>query len=312
MADRLHIETFLEMLLVERGVAENTLDSYARDLNDLASYLAENGSGLMTAGESDLRGYLQSLSKRGFAPSSQARRLSAMRQMYRFLYAEKMRGDDPTTTLDSPRLGRPLPKTLSVDDVQTLLDEAKRLADMDASPAKRGNALRIHALLELLYCTGLRVSELVALPKSAVQGGLDHTIVTGKGSKDRLVPLSAAALRAAEAWLLHQSRKAKHSTLEHQSPFLFPASSAKGHLTRQAFARDLKVLAASAGLPASAVSPHVLRHAFASHLLQNGADLRAVQQLLGHADIATTQIYTHVLEERLIQLVQDAHPMAQA
>ncbi|MEO0497864.1 MAG: site-specific tyrosine recombinase XerD [Pseudomonadota bacterium] len=311
MADGLHIETFLEMLAVERGVAGNTLDSYGRDLTDLSGFLSDGRPGLINADEADLRAYLQSLSRRGFAASSQARRLSALRQFYRFLYAEKMRGDDPTTMLDSPRLGRPLPKTLSVADVGRLLDEAQRQASHADTYSKRGPALRMVALLELLYCTGLRVSELVALPVSAVRGGLDHTIVTGKGNKERLVPLSKAALDASSIWLEHLKLSNGEAVPGTASPFLFPAASASGHLTRQAFARDLKALAASAGLAVSAISPHVLRHAFASHLLQNGADLRAVQQLLGHADIATTQIYTHVLEERLIQLVQDAHPMAE-
>lgn len=314
MADSLHIETFLEMLAVERGVARNTLESYGRDLADLSGFLSQGGHGLITAGETELRAYLQSLNKRGFAASSQARRLSALRQFYRFLYAEKMRSDDPTTTLDSPRLGRPLPKTMSVADVQRLLEEAQNQAAQASSSqtaSKRAAALRMHVLLELLYCTGLRVSELVALPASAVRGGLDHAIVTGKGNKERLVPLSRAALEASDIWLDHLKRSNAKADQRNLSPFLFPAASSSGHLTRQAFARDLKALAAAAGLPVSSISPHVLRHAFASHLLQNGADLRAVQQLLGHADIATTQIYTHVLEERLIQLVQDAHPMSQ-
>ncbi|MEN0087591.1 MAG: site-specific tyrosine recombinase XerD [Pseudomonadota bacterium] len=310
MADGLQIETFLEMLAVERGVARNTLESYGRDLVDLSAFLSSQNNNLLLAGEFELRSYLQSLSQRGLAASSQARRLSALRQFYRFLYAEKLRGDDPTTTLDSPKLGRPLPKTLSVHDVEQLLEEAERQAAAPGTDAKRGTALRMRTLLELLYCTGLRVSELVGLPVSAVKGGLDPTIVTGKGNKERLVPLSNAALDAAELWLAHLNRKTKDASIGSRSPFLFPAASASGHLTRQAFARDLKALAAMANLPTSAISPHILRHAFASHLLQNGADLRAVQQLLGHADIATTQIYTHVLEERLIQLVQDAHPMS--
>ncbi|MEM1365018.1 MAG: site-specific tyrosine recombinase XerD [Pseudomonadota bacterium] len=311
MADGLHIETFLEMLSVERGVAANTLDSYGRDLADLSAFLRGGSQTLLGAHETDLSAYLQSLSQRGFAASSQARRLSALRQFYQFLYAEKLRGDDPTTTLDAPRLGRPLPKTMSVADVQTLLDEAKRQTLVPQSRAKLGNALRMEALLELLYCTGLRVSELVSLPASAVRGGLDHAIVTGKGNKERLVPLSGAALAASTKWLEHLYNKDEKDGRRVRSQFLFPAGSASGHLTRQAFARDLKALAAAAGLRTEAISPHVLRHAFASHLLQNGADLRAVQQLLGHADITTTQIYTHVLEERLIQLVQDAHPLAQ-
>jgi integrase/recombinase XerD len=302
-ADALHIETFLEMMAVERGAALNTLESYRRDLEDLSDHLREAGQDMQSARDDHLRGYLAELTNRGLAASSQARKVSSLKQLFAFLYSERLRPDDPGATLSAPKQGRPLPKNLSVDDVTALLDLARAEAELQmeqGSDKKFSMALRTLALLELLYCTGLRVSELVSLPVSAVKSGRDHTIVTGKGNKERLVPLSQAALDASANWLTIRPGK---------SSYLFPAASASGHMTRQAFGRDLKALAIRARLPANNVSPHVLRHAFASHLLQNGADLRAVQQLLGHADIATTEIYTHVLEERLIQLVEDAHPL---
>jgi integrase/recombinase XerD len=304
-ADRLHIETFLEMMAVERGAARNTLESYQRDLLDLADFVKGAGSQLDLLADRHLRDYLADLQSRDLAASSQARRVSAIKQFFQFLYSERIRSDDPSAQLSAPKLGRSLPKYLSVDQVSMLIDRARLEADMqmaEGSDKKYAMALRSLALLELLYCTGLRVSELISLPRSVVLGDRDHTIVTGKGSKERLVPLSIPALTACQKWIAAQRLK---------SGPLFPAASASGHITRQAFARDLKALAGRAGLASELVSPHVLRHAFASHLLQNGADLRAVQQLLGHADIATTQIYTHVLEERLVQLVQDAHPLAQ-
>ena len=301
------------MLSVERGVSENTLAGYRRDLVDLSGFLSSRSSALLRASNADLRAYLQNLSKRGFAASSQARRLSAMRQFFQFLYAENLRGDDPSSTLDSPRQPLTLPKTLSVEAVDHLLTQAEHQAanaDSALSQAKHLVTLRTLARLELLYSTGLRVSELVALPIAVLNRAQDHLIVTGKGNKDRLVPMSARARIATQRYrkMLKQRRGDRHN----DDGFLFPASSVQGHITRQAFARDLKDLAMKAGLPPGAISPHVLRHAFASHLLQNGADLRAVQQLLGHADIATTQIYTHVLEDRLRQLVEDAHPLSQS
>ncbi|PDQ20562.1 tyrosine recombinase [Mesorhizobium sanjuanii] len=298
------IEAFLEMMSVERGAAENTLSSYRRDLEDASAGI---GGGLAAAGAADIRAYLDDIAARGFAATSQARKLSAIRQFFKFLYAEGLRGDDPTGTLDSPKKGRPLPKTMSEADTGRLIDRAAEEA-RDASPGDGDDlaALRLHALVEVLYATGLRVSELVGLPVTVAQRDDRFFMVRGKGDKERMVPLSAKARSAMQAWLAARAAVPAFA----DSPFLFPAASDSGYLSRQVFARDLKGLAARAGISAAKISPHVLRHAFASHLLQNGADLRAVQQLLGHADISTTQIYTHVLEERLVRLVNDHHPLA--
>ncbi|CAM5604700.1 integrase/recombinase XerD [Aquamicrobium terrae] len=304
MSSAARIEAFLEMMSAERGAAENTLAGYRRDLEDAAAAIK---GGLASAGSADIRAYLDGIAARGFAPTSQARKLSALRQFFRFLYAEGLRGDDPTGTLDSPKKGRPLPKTMGEAETGRLLDRAALEA---ADPAQGGGealaALRLHALVEVLYATGLRVSELVALPVAVAQRDDRFFLVRGKGNKERMVPLSAKARAAMKAWL---EAREKVPALA-GSPFLFPAGSDSGHLPRQVFARELKGLAARAGIAAARISPHVLRHAFASHLLQNGADLRAVQQLLGHADISTTQIYTHVLEERLVRLVNEHHPLA--
>ncbi|MGN6304069.1 MAG: site-specific tyrosine recombinase XerD [Mesorhizobium sp.] len=302
MKSAARIEAFLEMMSAERGAAENTLAGYRRDLEDAAETIAGN---LADASSDAIRTYLDSMAARGFAPTSQARKLSALRQFFKFLYAEGLRGDDPTGTLDSPKKGRPLPKVMSEAETGRLLDRAAREAD-DPEQDDRLAALRLHALVEVLYATGLRVSELVGLPVTVAQRDDRFFMVRGKGGKERMVPLSAKARAAMRTWLA--ARAAVPAFAE--SPFLFPAGSESGHLARQVFARDLKGLAARAGIASVSLSPHVLRHAFASHLLQNGADLRAVQQLLGHADISTTQIYTHVLEERLVRLVNEHHPLA--
>lgn len=297
------IEAFLEMMSAERGAAENTLSSYRRDLEDASEAIK---GGLAGAGSADIRAYLDDIAARGFAPTSQARKLSAIRQFFKFLYAEGLRGDDPTGTLDSPRKGRPLPKTMSEAETERLLDRAAQEAAEPGPDGDRLAALRLHALVEVLYATGLRVSELVGLPVAVALRDDRFFMVRGKGDKERMVPLSAKARTAMRVWLAARAERPAFA----ESPFLFPASSDSGHLSRQVFARDLKGLAARSGIEAAKISPHVLRHAFASHLLQNGADLRAVQQLLGHADISTTQIYTHVLEERLVRLVNDHHPLA--
>ena len=298
------IEAFLEMMSVERGAAENTLAGYRRDLEDASESIK---GGLAGASTADLRSYLNDIAMRGFAATSQARKLSALRQFFKFLYAEGLRADDPTGTLDSPRKDRPLPKTMSEADTGRLLDRAALEAgDSAQGGGDRPAALRLHALVEVLYATGLRVSELVGLPVTVAQRDDRFFMVRGKGDKERMVPLSAKAKAAMRAWLA--VRKEVPALAE--SPYLFPAASETGALSRQVFARDLKGLAARAGISAAKISPHLLRHAFASHLLQNGADLRAVQQLLGHADISTTQIYTHVLEERLVRLVNEHHPLA--
>ncbi len=296
------IENFLEMLSVERGAARNTLEAYARDLGDYQHFLKGAGCQLGTAKPDDVRGYLAQLDETGMAASTAARRLSAIKQFHKFLFAEGLATDNPTTIVDAPRLPRALPKVLSEVDVTALLDRAQ--AEVDEARGDGGStALRMLCLLELLYATGLRVSELVSLTRRAVQSGEPVITVRGKGGRERLVPVSRSALRVIEAYL---------PTLDDSSTWLFPSRSKEGHLTRQSFALDLKGLAARAGVGANRVSPHVLRHAFASHLLANGADLRAVQQMLGHADISTTQIYTHVLAERLKKVVNQHHPLAKA
>jgi integrase/recombinase XerD len=301
------IEAFLEMMSAERGASENTLSSYRRDLEDAAEFLAGHGQGLDGAASADLRAYMNDIARRGFASSSQARRLSALRQFYRFLYSEGLRPDDPSGTVDSPRKDRPLPKVLGEEEVSRLLERAAaEAADESLDKVQRLSAIRMQAMIELLYATGLRVSELVALPVAVARRDERFFIVRGKGGKERMVPLSGKAREALKAWL-HE--RGEHPSMA-ESPFLFPAASEGGYLPRQVFARDLKALAARAGIPTAKISPHVLRHAFASHLLQNGADLRVVQQLLGHSDISTTQIYTHVLEKRLVELVSRHHPLA--
>ncbi len=301
------IETFLEMMSAERGAAQNTLESYRRDLDDAAAFSAATGVQLTLAEPSIIRSYLDDIAGRGFAATSQARRLSALRQFFRFLYTENIRADDPTSTLDTPKKDRPLPKILSESDVEKLLSRAEEeTRDGKASHLAHFHALRLHALLEILYATGLRVSELVGLPVTVARADHRFLMVRGKGSKDRMVPLSTKAREVMNKYLAERDLQPNLP----DNPWLFPAMSESGFLARQVFARELKGLTARAGLKASAISPHVLRHAFASHLLQNGADLRAVQQLLGHSDISTTQIYTHVMEERLHRLVTEHHPLA--
>jgi integrase/recombinase XerD len=299
------VEAFIEMLSAERGAARNTLEAYLRDLSAYGAHLSGRGRDYLAATADDIRAYMGALEGSGLAASTQARHLSAIRQFHRFLFSEGRRGDDPTSTVASPRLKRPLPKIMSVEEVGRLIARARAEAhSVDAKGPNGLAAVRMLALLETIYATGMRVSELVSLPASAASA-VRFFSITGKGNKERLVPLSPPAREALSAWL--EARRA--SGLE-PSPWLFPADSASGHLSRQVFARDLKALGARAGIAAARLSPHVLRHAFASHLLQNGADLRIVQQLLGHSDISTTQIYTHVLDERLKKLVEDNHPLA--
>jgi len=300
------IEAFLEMIAAERGASKNTLDAYARDLADYAAGLARAGKAPQNAATGDIRAYLSLVAKRGLKSTSSARKLSSIRQFHRFLVADGRRIDDPALIVEAPRRGRRLPKTLSVAEVGHLLAVSKEGLDDGARPApERLRALRTACLLELLYATGLRVSELVTLPSSAAQTKEPFIRIRGKGGRERLVPLPGEARRTISAYRAFQ-KKTGAGAARH---WLFPADSASGHLTRQAFARDLKACAAAAGIGGARVSPHVLRHAFASHLLQNGADLRVVQELLGHADISTTQIYTHVLDERMKAMVRDLHPL---
>jgi integrase/recombinase XerD len=314
-SDERLIDLYLDMLAAERGAAANTLEAYRRDLEDFAGDLRQYGGAVATAGSDAIREYLGRLSERGFSAASVARRLSAIRQLYRFLYAEGNRKDDPAAAIEGPKRGRALPKVLSVSHVDQLLATARRsVEDGERAISERLRAARLNCLLEVLYATGMRVSELVALPASAAQRDQRMLIVRGKGNKERLVPLNDSAKQAIRDYLALREEagsKLAKKGLAKAAKWLFPSFGASGHLTRQHFARDLKALAAATGLKPKQVSPHVLRHAFASHLLQNGADLRSVQTLLGHADISTTQIYTHVLEERLKSLVRDLHPLGE-
>jgi integrase/recombinase XerD len=299
------IELFLDMIAAERGASRNTLDAYRRDLADFSADLGRAGGSVAAADSDELRAHLVRLSKRGLAAASVARRLSAIRQLYRFLYSEGHRGDDPAAVIEGPKRGRSLPKILSIKQVDSLLAQAREGVKTE-SKSERLRAARLNCLLEVIYATGLRVSELVALPEAAARRDQRMLVIRGKGGRERLVPLNDQAKRTMTDYLALRAE----AKLD-KSKWLFPSFGESGHLSRQHFARELKTLAGAAGLKASQVSPHVLRHAFASHLLQNGADLRVVQTLLGHADISTTQIYTHVLEERLKSLVRDLHPLAE-
>jgi integrase/recombinase XerD len=304
---------FLDMLAAEQGAGENTIEAYRRDLTDFSEFCARSGQSFAGVATETLRDYLADLDTRGFKSSSVARRLSAIRHLFRFLLNERIRSGDPAAILSGPKRGRGLPKVLSISDVDRMLTRAKELSQTaDVSAAQRLRSMRLYCLLEVLYATGLRVSELVSLPRSAARNDARMIVVRGKGNKERLVPLNDAS-RQAMADYLGATDVAKNAKQNNAaiSKWLFPSFGESGHLTRQHFARDLKELAAASGLAPRLVSPHVLRHAFASHLLHNGADLRIVQTLLGHTDISTTQIYTHVVEERLKSLVRDLHPLAE-
>jgi integrase/recombinase XerD len=303
------LDAFLDMLAAERGAARNTQDAYRRDLSDYLAHLSANGRDPGIATTEDIRAYLASLEPRGMSAATVARRISAIRQFHKFLYVDRHRGDDPASALDGPRMRRSAPGVFSTAEIDRLLAVASEGLDDETRPAgERLRAARLYALLETIYATGLRVSELVSLPKSAAHSRDPFIAIRGKGGRERLAPLTDRARRALLAYrkLLEEMAPERAG-----SSFLFPADSDSGHLTRQAFARDLKALARAAGLPAVDMHPHALRHAFASHLLQNGADLRVVQELLGHADISTTQIYTHVLDERMRAMVRDLHPLSE-
>jgi integrase/recombinase XerD len=301
------VETFLEAMASERAASANTIAAYRRDLADYVAFLAEIGGDPLTASSDQTRAFLVHRSKEGLKASSLARQLSAVRQFHKHLYLEGRRSDDPAAAIEGPRRSRPVPKVLSVADVDKLLSLAHEgLDDPERPPADRLRATRMACLIELLYASGLRVSELLSLPKSVANARQPLIAVRGKGGKERLAPISEPA-RAAMA--RYRAMLEAEAPGRAKSPWLFPADGASGHLTRQVFARELKVVAVAAGLAAARISPHALRHAFASHLLQNGADLRVVQDLLGHADISTTQIYTHVLDERAKAMVRDLHPL---
>jgi len=302
-----HLVGFLDALASERGASVNTIEAYRRDLADYEAYLKAEGMDALKADATEVRGFLAARGGQKLSAASLARRLSAIRQYHKFLYAEGWRRDDPTLAVEAPRRSRPLPKLLSVAEVERLIATAREGLKVAERPLReRLDAARIACLIELIYGSGLRVSEALSLKTSIATARSSLIAVRGKGDKERLAPLSGPARAAITVFraLIDQASPGLAA-----SPWLFPAASASGHMTRQAFARDLKRIAAAAEIASARVSPHVLRHAFASHLLQNGADLRVVQDLLGHADIATTQIYTHVLDDRAKAMVRDLHPM---
>jgi integrase/recombinase XerD len=294
------VDAFLEMLTVERGAARNTIESYTLDLDDFSEFAAGQGQATANADANTCQSYMASLHARGLSARTAARRLSALRQFHLFLLKEGVRADDPTSQLDTPRLPRPLPKFLAETEVDALLEAATR------KPGRPGALAR--ATLELLYATGMRVSELLSLPRAALGTKAEVMIIKGKGGKERMVPLSAAAKDAALALLA----ATEADSARPKSPWLFPGRDPKQPLTRQAFFLLLKQVALEAGLDPVRVSPHVLRHSFASHMLARGADLRSLQMLLGHADISTVQIYTHIQTERLRKLVEDHHPLSES
>jgi integrase/recombinase XerD len=297
------VGAFLEMMSAERGAARNTIEAYRRDLSDYAQFLGRKGSDLISAGREQVTQYLAELDANGLAASSSARKLSAIRQFHKFLAADGVRTDDPTRIIASPRARRSLPRVLSIAEIDRLLQLAESEVELEGgTDAQRAMSHRLYLLLELLYATGMRVTELVSLKRTQVMRDASFLTIRGKGSKERIVPLTDRARDAVKAYV---------STLAAGSPWLFPAGGETGYLSRQVFARELKGLAARAGIGAARISPHVLRHAFASHLLAGGADLRVVQTLLGHSDISTTQIYTHVLDEKLRTLVESHHPLAE-
>ncbi|MEP0521547.1 MAG: tyrosine recombinase [Hyphomicrobiales bacterium] len=320
--DPVLIEFFLEMMVSERNAAENTILSYRRDLENAAAALRAKKRNLVVANSADIEAYLEGLNAEGLAGSSVSRRLSALKQFYRFLNTESIREDNPTSIIEGPKSRKPLPKSLEGYEVDMLLTTAKNRAEKADSDAleTRDNQTRsrrdapmvrwrFYAMLEILYATGLRVSELVSLPKSAAKAKGPFIMVRGKGDKERLVPLTP---QAKESMLIYLDRLSDYNAemaRKQLSPFLFPANSDTGYMNRQNFGRDLKELAKAAGLK-NTVSPHILRHAFASHLLQNGADLRALQTLLGHSDISTTQIYTHIQTDHLRETLETLHPLA--
>jgi integrase/recombinase XerD len=303
------IEIFLEMLSAERGAAANTISAYRRDLEDFRNFLRRRARLIAAATPPDISAYVAEASATGLKATSLARRLSAVRQLYKFLVAEGQVTADPTLGQAGPRKERALPKTLNVAEVDRLIETAAQRSGK-AKGLERLRAVRLHCLIEMLYATGMRVSELVSLPRDVLAGDARVLTIKGKGGRERLVPLNSKARAALEHYLQlgRESNDAVAATVA--TKWLFPSKSTQGHLTRQRFGQDLKDLAAEAGLDPDRISPHVLRHAFASHLLDRGADLRSVQQLLGHADISTTEIYTHVLEERLKKLVHEHHPLA--
>ena len=302
------IEAFLDMMSAERGAAANTLSAYRRDLLDFAADCARANTGLKAATRGTLRAHLSALSSAAIKPSSQARKLSALRRFYGFLYSEGIRKDDPCGTIESPKLQRPLPKILSADEALRLVEAARAPAAKNATMSPE--RIRLICIVEMLYGSGLRISELAGLPLAAVRNAERFVHVRGKGGRERLAPIGAAAREALEDYLTVRDVFLPGTKTGVTSRFLFPSRGVDGHLTRRRCHQLLKELAVKAGIDPERLSPHVLRHAFATHLVEGGADLRSVQTLLGHADIATTQIYTHVAQDRLKRTVESAHPLA--
>ncbi|RWR32799.1 site-specific tyrosine recombinase XerD [Sinirhodobacter populi] len=303
------IATFLEAQAAEAGAARNTILSYGRDLNAFLGFTSAKGLRLETLTRADIEAWLIRCEAEGLAKATRARRLSSVRQLYRFAYEEGWRADNPALRISGPGKAQRLPKTLAIEEVEALLEAAR---DQGRNPTEQ---IRNRCLMELLYATGMRVSELVSLPVAAARGNPAMLLIRGKGNKERMVPLTAPAREALAAWLSTRDAQEEEARLARRgapSRFLFPGSGREGHLTRQGFFLLLKDIAVAAGIAPARVTPHVLRHAFATHLLQGGADLRAIQMLLGHADLSTTEIYTHVLDERLKSLVLDHHPLAKA
>lgn len=299
------LEAFLDMMSAERGASANTLSSYRRDLLDLAGALTRYGQNAKSVSRRDLQRYLADLSRSGAAASTQARRLSALRQFFGFLYTEGIRSDDPTDAIEAPQRERSLPKVLTRDDIERLIAASAPEDDKDA------DGLRRLCIVELLYASGLRVSELVTLPLSTIRNREGFLLVKGKGQKERMAPLNPSAREAIRRYVaVRDAFLPKGAARAHAERFLFCSRGIEGHLTRRRCHQMLKELALRAGIDPDKLSPHVLRHAFATHLVEGGADLRSVQTLLGHADIATTQIYTHVAGDRLAKVVQSAHPLA--
>lgn len=299
------IESFLDMMSAERGASINTLSAYRRDLLDFSGHCAAKGGAASSAARDDVKSYLGVLSRSGVTGATQARRLSALRQFFGFLYSEGVRKDDPTNAIEAPKRQRPLPKTLSQRDVEALIETARGQSE------KSAEGLRLLCMVEVLYASGLRVSEMVTLPLAAARTRDGFLLVKGKGQKERLAPLNRTALETIMNYLTVRAdflpvgqRRA------HAERFLFPSRGAEGHITRRRCHQMLKELAVRANLDPGKLSPHVLRHAFATHLVEGGADLRSVQTMLGHADIATTQIYTHVAKDRLTQVIESAHPLS--
>ncbi len=305
MSDR-WLGPFLEAMVAERGASANTLLAYERDLTHALDWLSDQGRGFVDATRDDIESYLVHCDTQGLAKSTRARRLSALKQIYRFAFEEGLREDNPAVQISGPGRDKRLPKTLSVGEVDRLLEAA------EGHGRTENDRLRNTCLMQILYATGMRVSELVSLPIAAARGDPRMLLIRGKGGKERMVPLSPPARAAMAAWL--DRRDAQDAALRDKrmtpSPFLFPSRGKSGHLTRHACYILIKEFAVKAGVAPDKVTPHTLRHAFATHLLANGADLRSIQTLLGHADVATTEIYTHVLEERLKELVLEHHPLA--